>query len=170
MFTGKPAHLQAFDYLGRYQYFLTFCTHCRRKCFVTPDDVDSVSTQIWRAADEERIAILAYCYMPDHVLVEGEADGSDCLRFIKCKAAFGIPLPGEIRTAAVATVWLRAHASQRGIRYQRGALHPGESDTGGPGCPHRRLSLRWIQPVHAGANPRLGPTGARVVPKSPQVG
>ncbi len=31
------------------------------------------------------MAIVAYCFMPDHLhlLVEGEAEGSDCLRFSK---------------------------------------------------------------------------------------
>lgn len=84
MFTGKPEHLQGFDYLGLRQYFLTLCTDSRRRSFVTDDAVALVRTQIARAAAEEDIALLAYCYMPDHVhyLVEGKAENSDCLRFI----------------------------------------------------------------------------------------
>jgi len=84
MFTGKPEHLKTFDYLGRYQYFLTFCTHCRTRLFVNDDAIDTVRTQIERAAGEQSFALLAYCYMPDHVhlLVEGRADDSDCLSFI----------------------------------------------------------------------------------------
>ena len=84
MFTGKPEHVKGFDYLGRYHYFLTFCTDHRRRLFVTADAVSTVRTQIERAAAEESIALLAYCYMPDHVhfLAEGKADDSDCLRFI----------------------------------------------------------------------------------------
>ena len=84
MFTGKPEHIKGFDYLGPRQYFLTFCTHSRRRCFVTDDAVAIVRTQIERAAVEEDIALLAYCYMPDHVhlLAEGKAENSDCLRFI----------------------------------------------------------------------------------------
>ena len=41
--------------------------------------------QILRAATENRFAILAYCFMPDHLhlLVEGDSDDSDCRRFIK---------------------------------------------------------------------------------------
>ena len=36
------------------------------------------------AAAEQEIALLAYCYMPDHVhfLAEGKAENSDCLKFI----------------------------------------------------------------------------------------
>lgn len=84
MITDKPEHLKGFDYLGCHQYFLTFCTDSRRRCFVTADAVDTVRTQIERAAGEQSVALLAYCYMPDHVhlLVEGRAEDSDCLRFI----------------------------------------------------------------------------------------
>jgi putative transposase len=85
MFTGKPEHLKGFDYLGPLQYFLTFCTHDRKRGFVTHEAVTTVRTQIERAAAEEDIALIAYCYMPDHVhlLAEGKAEDSDSLRFIK---------------------------------------------------------------------------------------
>ena len=84
MLPAKPEHLKTFDYLGPYQYFLTFCTHARQRLFVTAERVQIVRTQIERAAGEQRIALLAYCYMPDHVhlLAEGQAEDSDCLRFI----------------------------------------------------------------------------------------
>jgi putative transposase len=84
MFTDKPEHLKGFDYLGRHQYFLTFCTDCRKRAFVTDDAVATVRTQIERDAAEQDVALLAYCYMPDHVhlLAEGRAEDSDCLRFI----------------------------------------------------------------------------------------
>src|SRR5262245_53312063 len=84
MFTDRPEHLKGFDYLGPYQYFLTFCTDQRRRCFVTEDAVSIVRAQIERAAGEQDIALIAYCYMPDHVhlLAEGRAENSDCLRFI----------------------------------------------------------------------------------------
>jgi putative transposase len=84
MRTGKPERLKAFDYLGPHQYFLTFCTHQRRRLFVSPDRVAVVRTQIERAALEQRVAITAFCFMPDHahLLVEGQAEDSDCRRFI----------------------------------------------------------------------------------------
>jgi len=81
MFTDRPEHLKGFNYLGLYQYFLTFCTDHRRKCFVTDEAVSVVRTQIERAAAEEQhVALLAYCYMPDHVhlLTEGKTEDSDC--------------------------------------------------------------------------------------------
>jgi len=84
MFTGKPEHLKTFDYLGSYRYFLTFCTFKRRELFVTADRVNNVCTQFLRAADEEHFALVAYCFMKDHVhlLIEGLSDNSDCRRFI----------------------------------------------------------------------------------------
>ena len=46
--------------------------------------MDLVRTQILRAAVDERFALVAYCYMPDHLhlLVAGEHLSSDCRRFI----------------------------------------------------------------------------------------
>ena len=85
MLTGKPEHLKAFDYLGCYRYFLTFCSHQRRQVFLTRERVDVVLTQLLRATGDEHFALIAYCFMPDHLhlLVEGQQDDSDCRRFIK---------------------------------------------------------------------------------------
>jgi len=82
--SGKPEHLKGFDYLGLHQYFLTFCTFERKQWFATDDAVSTARTQIERAAGEQSIALIAYCYMPDHVhfLAEGQSDDSDCLLFI----------------------------------------------------------------------------------------
>ena len=42
-------------------------------------------SQILRAGRDEQFAIVAHCFMPDHVhlLVEAQASTSDCLRFIR---------------------------------------------------------------------------------------
>jgi putative transposase len=79
-----PEHLKAFDYLGLHQYFLTFCTHNRDRLFVKADAVEVVRTQIARSSTEQRMSLIAYCFMPDHahLLVEGQHDDSDCRRFI----------------------------------------------------------------------------------------
>ena len=83
--TGRPEHLTSFDYLGLHRYFLTFCTVERHPAFEAFERVDLVRTQFRRTAVERRFAILAYCFMPDHVhlLVEGTAEDSDGLRFIR---------------------------------------------------------------------------------------
>jgi putative transposase len=91
--THEPGHLRTFDYLGPYAYFLTFCCDARRRIFVDTAVVDLVLEQILRAASDERFAVVAYCFMPDHahLLIEGQSDVSDCLRFIaraKQRSAF----------------------------------------------------------------------------------
>jgi len=84
MITHKPDHLKTFDYVGLHQYFLTFCTYQRHRHFVESDAVGVVRTQIERAAVENGFAVIAYCYMPDHLhlLVEGQAEDADGRRFI----------------------------------------------------------------------------------------
>jgi putative transposase len=79
-----PDHLKTFDYRGRYRYSLTWCTFARMPRFTTRVRVDLVYAQILRSAAEEGAAILAYCFMPDHLhlLVEMRSDASDCLSFI----------------------------------------------------------------------------------------
>jgi putative transposase len=84
MFPKRPERLKTFDYLGLHRYSLRFCTDERRNLFTTGDAVDLVLAQIVRAAAENQFAVIAYCFMPDHVhlLIEGQTDVSDCKRFI----------------------------------------------------------------------------------------
>jgi len=84
MLTGAPGHLRAFDYIGRYRYFLTFCTDGRRQLFINPEVVALVRSQILRSAAHEQFAVVAYCFMPDHVhlLVEAQSESADCRAFI----------------------------------------------------------------------------------------
>jgi len=84
MQTGTPGHLKAFAYLGFYRYSLTFCTDHRRHVFTCSEPVSLVLEQISRAAAENQFAIVAYCFMPDHLhlLIEGQSESSDCRRFI----------------------------------------------------------------------------------------
>lgn len=84
MRTRSPGHLKTFDYRGLHRYSLTFCTDRRARRFTRADVVELVLTQISRAATENQFAVIAYCFMPDHLhlLIEGQADGSDCRKFI----------------------------------------------------------------------------------------
>jgi REP element-mobilizing transposase RayT len=84
MLTGKPPHLRTFDYTGFHRYSLTFCTDRRRRLFTQHAAVNLVLSQISRAAEEQRFAVLTYCFMPEHVhfLVQGECETADCKRFI----------------------------------------------------------------------------------------
>ena len=90
MLPRRPERLKAFDYLGLHAYFLTYCTDQRHEAFVDADRVEVVSTQILRTAADEEFAIVAHCYMPDHLhlLVNGEQENSDCRAFIKRSKQF----------------------------------------------------------------------------------
>ncbi len=84
MFPGHPEHLRTFSYFGFYRYSLRFSTHEQRQIFTNRDVVDLNLEQFSRSAAEQEFAIPAYCFMPDHVhlLIEGQAETSDCKRFI----------------------------------------------------------------------------------------
>lgn len=74
-----------FSYVGRYKYFLTWVTHERSPIFQSAAVVALVWAQILRAAVEQQFAIVAYCFMPDHVhlIVAGTSDESDLKAFVK---------------------------------------------------------------------------------------
>jgi putative transposase len=102
MRTGTPGHLKTFTYLGLHRYSLTFCTDRRRHLFTTAAVVDLVLSHISRAATENGFAVVAYCFMPDHLhlLVEGQSDGSDCKRFItRAKQYSGFYYSKALRSA-----------------------------------------------------------------------
>ena len=84
MHTNRPARLKHLPYLGPQRYSLTFCTDWKRKWFANADAVELVLSQFLRVSDSEGFAVLAYCFMPDHVhlLIEGLRDDSDARKFI----------------------------------------------------------------------------------------
>jgi putative transposase len=80
-----PKHLASFHYRGKYLYALTFTTHERERHFVKSEVVQLVLLQILRAAQEQAVCVIAYCFMPDHLhlLVEGLDEKSACLEFVR---------------------------------------------------------------------------------------
>ena len=72
-------------YTGAVAALLTFCTHGRLERFTSDERVDRVLQQFLRAATETHIAILAYCFMPDHVhlVVQAIDDFGDVARFAR---------------------------------------------------------------------------------------
>ena len=80
-----PEHLRGFEYTGPNRYFLTFCTWQRTRHFTNADHVALVCEQFKRAAREQSFAVIAYCFMPDHVhlLADGDRADADLKRFIK---------------------------------------------------------------------------------------
>jgi putative transposase len=81
--SDRPHRLPRFSYVGIHQYSLTFCTFQRQHVFLTAAVVAATLDQISHAAREHEFAILAYCFMPDHLhlLVEARSDASDLIAF-----------------------------------------------------------------------------------------
>jgi len=70
---SRPKRLPTFDYCGPFAYSLTFCAFERQKHFESVSVVSSVRSEILRTASDRAFAVLAYCFMPDHLhlLVQG---------------------------------------------------------------------------------------------------
>jgi putative transposase len=83
MRTHYPHHLPAFSYVGLHRYSLTFCTPARTSLFTNDGVVSLVRSEILRAAANEAFAVIAYCFMPDHLhlVVEGREEWSSLKKF-----------------------------------------------------------------------------------------
>src|SRR4030095_2919701 len=82
---SRPPRLRRFSYRGCHRYLLTFCTIHRARLFEDAAIVSRALDQIRITARLERFAILAYCFMPDHLhlLVEGLDQHADLRHFAK---------------------------------------------------------------------------------------
>jgi REP element-mobilizing transposase RayT len=80
-----PPYCANFDYIGRYDYLLTFVTFNRNIVFTEARAVDLVLTHLVRAAVEQQFEILVHCFMPDHahLIVSGMSDASSLKVFAK---------------------------------------------------------------------------------------
>jgi REP element-mobilizing transposase RayT len=79
--------------VGRYSYFLTFCTSSRRSVFTRDDAVRRTLSQFLRLAGENGMKQIAYVFMPDHahLLTRGLNETSDLRVFahrVKQKTGF----------------------------------------------------------------------------------
>ncbi|MEQ1761015.1 MAG: transposase [Vicinamibacterales bacterium] len=81
---SRPHRLPGFSYLGPSRYFLTLCTHRRASAFRSPDVVQRTLLEFFRTSHYASFAVLAYCFMPDHLhlLVEGTSAWSDLQAFV----------------------------------------------------------------------------------------
>ena len=82
----KPVpRLKGFSYRGLYCYSLTICTQHRRRVFISREAVDLVLLQLSQTASRNHVAVIAYCFMPDHLhlLVETTADDSNLAEFVR---------------------------------------------------------------------------------------
>ena len=84
MHRRPPRRLPNFNYTGPLAYSVRFCTSGRRRLFTDAALVDLVLMHFLRAARESGMAIVAYCFMPDHVhlLIVGERPDSNARVFI----------------------------------------------------------------------------------------
>jgi REP element-mobilizing transposase RayT len=82
---SRPKRLRNRSYVGKSQYFLTFCVRERRPVFEDADVASETLAHLLRACAVKSFALLAYCLMPDHahLLVEGLTATSDLRRFVK---------------------------------------------------------------------------------------
>jgi putative transposase len=82
---SRPRRIPNHPYTGIQRYFLTICTHNRTEFLRDTETVEMVVDRFLRTSREQRIAIVAYCVMPDHVhlLVDGESDDADLTQFVK---------------------------------------------------------------------------------------
>ncbi len=81
----RPPRIAGFSYVGFCRYSLTFATFQRVHLFLSREIVDAAIVQILRTADEDTFAVLAYCFMPDHLhlIIEGGNESSDLRHFVK---------------------------------------------------------------------------------------
>ena len=84
-FLRKKIRLRVSRYLGRNWYFLTLCTYGRMARFDKPEFVRLLIRMLEECGPSERFALVAYCFMPDHLhlLVSGSSDQSNLLSFVK---------------------------------------------------------------------------------------
>jgi putative transposase len=81
----RPTRLKEFAYVGRFGYSLRFATLHRAPHFTDEALIAGALMQIQRTGDEDGFALIAYCFMPDHVhlAVEGRTSESDLRRFVR---------------------------------------------------------------------------------------
>lgn len=65
-------------YLGFGEYFLTLCTDNRKKFFESRVLVETLLGVLREACSAHRFAIVAHCFMPDHLHLLAQADSKDC--------------------------------------------------------------------------------------------
>jgi putative transposase len=85
LFPHKNIRRPAAHYVGRREYFVTFCCCGRRAVFAEPEKALWLIDELRRHSVRHRFAVYAYCVMPEHfhALVRGLGPGSDLLVFLK---------------------------------------------------------------------------------------
>jgi putative transposase len=103
VYPGRPVPLRHFAYRGPWRYHVRFSTDGKRSHFANRAIVDLVLQELQLQAEAHRFAVMAYCFMPDHLhlLLIGKTEASDCRQFLAafkqaagfgCSRRFGIRL------------------------------------------------------------------------------
>ena len=87
-FLRKPNRLESRSYVGFGEYFLTLCTHARKRLFVAatsrrhPSEpstlVEALLGALRETCSAHHFTIAAYCFMPDHLHLLSQAQTKDC--------------------------------------------------------------------------------------------
>jgi len=85
MITDRPQRLVGVSYVGFQRYFVTTCTAFRKPLFNDHAVAADIAEQILQLSREFEFAIIAYCFMSDHVhlLLGGRSEQADLERFVK---------------------------------------------------------------------------------------
>ena len=75
----RPGRLAGFSYLGLYRYFVTIGAKRPGEPFTSAAVVAHLLAQLRQQVAESKFALVAYCFMPDHVhlVLEGLSESSD---------------------------------------------------------------------------------------------
>jgi len=149
--SDRPHRLPGFSYVGCHRYSLTFCVRSRNYVFTIATIVADALEQISLAALARGFAICAYCFMPDHLhlLVEGQADNSDLVKFVNLQTANVLCLSPPPSGSALAEGLFWARCQRRWSYTDRGEVCPRKSSTCWFGEGATRLSvfrLSGLQP------------------------
>jgi REP-associated tyrosine transposase len=81
----RPKRLEGFTYIGKHAYSLTICTFQRYEAFRDVDFTRQSIAKLLITAKKFGFAVVAYCFMPDHVhlVVMGQRDDSALESFVK---------------------------------------------------------------------------------------
>jgi putative transposase len=81
----RLSRIAGFPYTGLYRYFLTLCTDDRQPRFTSASVVTAVLEQFRQSASRHGFALVAYCFMPDHLhlLCDALEDQSRLLAFVR---------------------------------------------------------------------------------------
>jgi REP-associated tyrosine transposase len=85
MMSNRPRRLRNTSYIGYQRYFLTTCTAHKQRAFATDGVAQACLLQLRQSAGRHGFALVAYCFMPDHVhlLVYGTSAQADLQAFMK---------------------------------------------------------------------------------------